>query len=143
MVASHELAGALLFQDNYHHVRADGRVVWCDVCVPEPTPPAAGAESAQRVGQYLIENVLHRRSRWLGFILDVRNGPSVFGPITRQVSVNMFEAAVQARRPLAVLTVPGRLQHSQYCALAAAHGSSFVLVTDSAERARDWMTRVH
>jgi hypothetical protein len=133
--------GVTLLQDDLHAVRGVGRVVWCDIIIPKGTQPVAGAEAAKRVGKYLIENVLHRRSPWLGLILDVRNGPSVFGPITREVSSNLFDNAERARKPVAVVTVATRQLHAQYCELAASHAPQYALVTDSAERALDWMTR--
>jgi hypothetical protein len=130
-----------LLQDELHVVRSAGRVVWCDVTIPKTTQPVAGAEAAQRVGNYLISQVLHRRSRWLGLILDVRQGPSVFGPITRDVCMRLFTNAEEARKPFAVVTVASRPIHAQYCELAALHAPQYALVTDSAEQATDWMTR--
>jgi hypothetical protein len=140
-VVHRESAGATLLQDELHVVRCVGRVVWCDVIIPKTTQPVAGAEAAQRVGKYLVSQVLHRRSPWLGLILDVRQGPSVFGPITRDVCVNLFTNAEQARKPFAVVTVASRPLHAQYCELAAAHAPQYSLVTESLERAMDWMTR--
>ncbi len=121
-------------------MRCVGRVVWCDVIIPKTTQPVAGAEAAKRVGKYLIDQVLHRRSPWLGLILDVRQGPSVFGPITRDVCMNLFTHAEQARKPLAVVTIASRPLHAQYSELAVAHAPQYALVTDSPQRAMDWMT---
>jgi hypothetical protein len=133
----------VLLEDELHLIRSAGRVVWCHVRIPRTTLPSAGAEAAKRVCQYLSDNVLHRRSPWLGLILDVRQGPSVFGPITRQVSAKMFECAEQARKPLAVVTVGDGAQHAQYLSLAAAHAPSFALITSDAAKAADWMTQAH
>ncbi|HEU4582600.1 MAG TPA: hypothetical protein VFS67_30295 [Polyangiaceae bacterium] len=99
-----EIGGRELFVDELHEIRDLGRVVWCRVSVPERTPPASGAAAARRVGDYLISHVLQRRSPWLGLVLDVRRGPSVFGPITRAVTVRLLESAEQAHKPFAVLT---------------------------------------
>jgi hypothetical protein len=140
-VVHRERAGATLLQDELHVVRCVGRVVWCDVIIPKSTQPVAGAEAAQRVGKYLVSQVLHRRSPWLGLILDVRQGPSVFGPITRDVCVNLFTNAEQARKPFAVVTVASRPLHAQYSELAAVHAPQYSLVTESLEQAMDWMTR--
>ena len=136
-----EGAGVTLLQDELHVVRSVGRVVWCDVTIPKTTQPVAGAEAAKRVGNYLISQVLQRRSRWLGLILDVRQGPSVFGPITRDVCMKLFTSAEEAHKPFAVVTVPSRPIHAQYCELAALHAPHYALVTDNLERATDWMTR--
>jgi hypothetical protein len=142
-VVARDGSNGVLLEDELHLIRSSGRVVWCHVRIPRSTHPAAGAEAAKRAVQYLLENVLHRRSPWLGLILDVRQGPSVFGPITRQVSANMFETAELARKPVAVVTVGAGAQHAQYLSLAAAHAPQFVLVTSDANQAADWMTQPH
>jgi hypothetical protein len=134
-------ADVTLLEDDLHVVRAVGRVVWCDITIPKGTQPVAGAEAAKRVCKYLTDNVLHRRSRWLGLVLDVRQGPSVIGPVTRSVSSTLFIHAEQARKPFAVLTVASRPLHAQYCELAAAHAPQFALITEGVEHAMDWMTR--
>jgi hypothetical protein len=143
MGISGEHGATELFVDDLHVVRAVGRVVWCTVSVPQHTPPAVGAAAAQRAGEYLIANVLQRRSSWLGLILDVRRGPSVFGPITRAVTVSFFESAEAAHKPFAVVTVGPDTRHDQYAALAAAHAPRFALVTSDVKQASDWMTTQH
>src|SRR5689334_4855357 len=140
---SGEFGGTELFRDDLHVVRGIGRVVWCVVSVPQRTPAAAGAEAARRVGDFLIANVLQRRSSWLGLILDVRRGPSVFGPLTRAVTVRLLESAEGAQKPFAVVTVGAAAQHEQYSTLAAAHAPRFALVTSQAQQADDWMTTRH
>jgi hypothetical protein len=135
--------GVELFSDELHVIRGVGRVVWCHVTIPKHTAPAAGAEAARRVADFLIANVIHRRSAWLGLILDARGGPSVFGPITRQVTVKLLESAEAARKAFAVVTAGNTVQHEQYATLAAAHAPRFALVTVDAAQAADWMTRVH
>lgn len=139
MKVSSELGGQELFSDELHDIRSVGRVVWCVVAVPERTPPAAGAAAAQRAGDYLVANVLQRRSPWLGLILDVRRGPSVFGPITRAVTVRLLESAESAHKPFAVLTGGTTTQHDQYAALAS-HAPCYALVTSDVRQANDWMT---
>jgi hypothetical protein len=111
--------------------------------IPTHTPAAAGAEAARRVGGYLRVNVLQRRSSRLGLVLDARRGPSVFGPITRQVTVELTESAETARKPFAIVTAGKTVQHEQYATLAAGHAPRFVLVTADATRAADWMTQAH
>ena len=143
MGSANDIGGKPLFEDELHVVRAVGPVVWCVVCVPPRTPPAAGAAAAQRVGEFLIANVLQRRSPWLGLILDARQGPSVFGPITRDVTVRFMESAEAAHKPFAVLTGSGPTQHQQYLALATAHAPRFARVTADAREASAWMTTTH
>jgi hypothetical protein len=135
-----DLGGTELFVDDLHVIRAVGRVVWCRVSVPKQTPPAVGASAAQRAGDYMITNVLQRRSPWLGLILDVRQGPSVFGPITRAVTVRLLESAEVAHKPFAVLTLGADTRHDQYTALAVVHAPRFGLITSEVRQASDWMT---
>jgi len=143
MGSASDVGGTELFVDELHVVRAVGPVVWCVVTVPARTPPAAGAAAAQRAGEFMITNVLQRRSCWLGLILDVRQGPSVFGPITRDVSVRLLESAEAAHKPFAILTGSGPTQHQQYLALAATHAPRFALVSGDAREASAWMTTSH
>jgi hypothetical protein len=138
--SANEIRGEELYRDDLHGIVSAGRVVWCVVAVPERTPAAAGAAAAKRAGDYLIANVLQRRSPWLGLILDVRRGPSVFGPITRSVTVRMLEHAESAHKPFAVLTGGTTTQHQQYAALAASHAPRYALVTSEERQADDWMT---
>jgi hypothetical protein len=139
-VGASEIGGRELFVDELHEIRDLGRVVWCRVSVPERTPPASGAAAARRVGDYLISHVLQRRSPWLGLVLDVRRGPSVFGPITRAVTVRLLESAEQAHKPFAVLTAGNTTQHLQYSTLARAHAPRYGLVSADTQQAHDWMT---
>jgi hypothetical protein len=142
VVARERLDGVLL-EDELHVIRNAGRVVWCHVRVPRSTRPATGAEAATRACEYLLEHVLHRRSPWLGLIFDVREGPSVFGPVTRQALSRLLGGAELSRKPVAVLTVGDGSQHAQFCSLAAEYAQQFALVTSEAGRASDWMTQAH
>jgi len=140
VVARDGADGVKLLESEFYVVRSVGRVVWCEIFIPQHTNPTAGADAAQHIGKYLTESVLHRRSSWLGLIIDVRQGPSVIGPVTRTANANVLALAERARKPMAVLTVPSRPIHAQYCELAAQHAPHFVLVTDSVAKAMDWMT---
>jgi hypothetical protein len=142
VLSPERLDGVVLLEDHFFVIRSVGRVIWCHLIIPKNTPPSAGAEAAKRLGKYLLDNVLFPRSSWLGLIIDVRKGPSVFGPITRELNSKLFVAAERARKPLAVVTVGEGAQHSQFCELAA-QAPRFGTVTPSVDQAVDWMTMAH
>jgi hypothetical protein len=142
VLSPERLDGVVLLEDHFFIIRSVGRVVWCHLLIPKNTPPSAGADAAQRLGKYLLDKVLYPRSSWLGLILDVRKGPSVFGPITRELNSKLFVAAERARKPLAVVTIGQGAQHSQFCELAA-QAPQFAVVTSVVDEAVDWMTMPH
>jgi hypothetical protein len=136
------LANAILVQHDLYVIRSEGRAVWCQILTRPGTTPARGAEVAQAVGAFLLDNVLQRRSSWLGVVMDVRQGPSVFGPITLAMSERIFSRAEEVRKPLAVLLGSSPSQHTQFAALVRDQAPRFARVFDTASAARDWMTEV-
>src|SRR5689334_10854123 len=102
MTHAARVANSILVQSELYEIRGEGRVVRCTVHVPTRTPPQEGAKVAVAIGDWLLANALRPRSGWLGVILDVRDGPSVLGPVTRSMAEKLFEASEQSRRPLAV-----------------------------------------
>jgi len=129
----------VLLEDELFVIRAEGRVVWFELHTRPGTNPARGAEVARVAGTYLIDNVLQRRSSWRGAVLDVREGPSVFGPITRAVSEAMFRKAEEARKPLCALIGTAPSQRAQFEALVTEHAPRFAKVVDTVAAAQDWM----
>lgn len=131
---------SLLVEHDLFVIRAEGRVVWFELRTRPNTDAARGAESARVAGGYLMDHVLQRRSRWLGVILDVREGPSVLGPITRGVSEQMFRRAEETRKPLCAIVGGALSQRAQYEQLVAEYAPHFGKVVDNVPAARDWMT---
>jgi hypothetical protein len=134
------LANTILVEDELFLLRAEGRVVWFQVLTRPNTTPARGAEAARKGGGYLLEHVLRRRSSWRGAVLDVREGPSVFGPVTLRVCEEMFRNAEEARKPLCALVGRAPSQRAQYESLVAEFAPRFGKVVDTVVGARDWMT---
>ena len=131
---------AVLVRDDLYVIRAERRVVWCEVLTPPQVAPAQGAAAARAISEYLLENVIARRSSWLGVVLDVRKGPTVVGPVTLGLLEKMFARAEQVRKPLAALLGTARAQGDQFRGVQQAHAPRYGMVTDRVELAVDWMT---
>lgn len=136
-----EASELILVQDPLYTIRSQGRVVWCEVSIARNVDPASGASAGERMTDFLLEHVLTRRSRWLGTIVDVRRGPSVFGPRTLVAVERMFGGAEQARRRIAALVGTAPTQQAQFTSVAAAHSPTMGRVTEDVAVAKEWVTR--
>jgi hypothetical protein len=125
------LANAILAQGDLYVLRSEGRVVWWQVLVRPGVDPARGAEAAQTAGAFLMDHVLLRRSSWIGVVLDVRQAPSVFGPITLGVCERLFRKAEEARKPLAVVLGNAPAQRAQFSELVREHAPDYAMVFDA------------
>jgi hypothetical protein len=121
-------------------IQGAGRIVWCKISVPRGLDPARGAASGAALGAFLLGHVLERHSSWLGVVFDVREGPSVIGPISLQVMQNLCERAELVRRRLAILVGIAPLVKEQLSLLARVHAPRFATVTGDRRAAVDWMT---
>ena len=133
-------AGELLLKSDLYEIRAEGRVVRCALNIPVRTAPALGANAAVDMGEWLVNNVLKPRSQWVGLIVDVRVGPSVFGPVTRAAIERMLTSAQQSRRPLCVLVGDSSTQCDQFLEMARLHAPRYSRVTSDPEEAVTWLT---
>jgi hypothetical protein len=133
-------AAQILAKGDVYVIRADRRVVWCEVATPRGLAPARGAAAAESMTAYLTQHVLQRRSPWIGLIVDVRRGPSVVGPVTLVQLERVFAEAELARKPIAALIGDAPAQAQQFGAAAHTYAPRFGTVTDSPSLALDWMT---
>jgi hypothetical protein len=115
------------------------RVVWCKIMVPRGLDPARGAAAGEELGTFLIDHVLERHSSWLGIIFDVRDGPSVLGPISLRVMERIFERAELVRRRVAILSGIAPSLEEQFLVLVRARPQCAKLTHDRSV-ALDWMT---
>jgi hypothetical protein len=116
------------------------RVVWCKVTVPQGLNPVRGAAAAEELGAFLVEHVLERHSVWLGVVFDVRDGPSVLGPVSLRIMERILERAELVRRRVALLLGPAPTLKAQFLAIARERAPHFATVTDDRNTALDWMT---
>jgi hypothetical protein len=134
--------GGILTESEFFEIRSEGRIVRCSVRVPSRTPPAAGAAAGRDMCDWLIQNAVPLRRGWQGVILDTRDGPSVLGPITRAHVERLFEAAEQAKRPLAVLVSASAVAlFEQFSALSRSCGPKSSTVTSDPDAVAAWMSR--
>jgi hypothetical protein len=116
------------------------RVVWCKITVPPGLHPAQGAAAGEELGSYLLDHVLGRHSEWLGVVLDVRDGPSVLGPISLRVMERILERAELVRRRVAIVMGPRPQLAEQLSALVSGMAPRFATLTNDHRKALDWMT---
>jgi hypothetical protein len=140
VVATRSAQNNVLLEHELFRIYAEGRVVWCQVAVPQGTPPTRGAEAAEAMRDLLTREVLVKGSLWLGLVLDVRLGPSVVGPVTLRAVEAFFTAAETCKKPLAVLLGGAPMQRTQYEALCAGCAPRYAQIAADVEAARDWMT---
>ena len=73
-----------------------------------------GAKNAAQMVECLTTQVLHARSPYRGIVFDVRRGPPVFGPKTRETLSNLVNLAGKSGVPLAVLVGDSPIQLLQF-----------------------------
>jgi hypothetical protein len=129
-----------LVENELYAIRSEGRTIWSELRTLGNTSPTRGAQAGLEIEEYLIEHVLQRRSMWLGVILDVRRGPSVFGPVTRASLERIFRAAQQSRKRIGVFVGPGPVQRAQFDELATECAPAFVHVADQQQAVLDWIS---
>jgi hypothetical protein len=123
-------AGNVLIRGELFEISSEGRIVRCRVRVPTRTAPAAGADAAKQMGEWMIDNVLRPQSSWLGLILDTRDGPLAVGPITLSIIQRVFETAEHSRRPMTVLVEPSsQALFNQFAELASRVAPTYGCVT--------------
>jgi hypothetical protein len=136
-------ANNVLIRGELFEISSEGRAVRCRVRVPTRTAPAAGAEAAKQMGEWMINNVLRPHSSWLGLILDTREGPSAVGPITLSIIQRVLETAEQSRRPMTVLVTPSSpALFDQFAELARRAAPTYGCVTDDPGEAIASLSRV-
>jgi hypothetical protein len=114
-------------------------VVWLQLRIPAETRPEDGASSAQSMVEYLLNHVVGGTRRFRGLVVDVREGPAVFGPITRRWNERLFAGAAHARIRTAVLVGNAALQRLHFGALAREFGNGLCQVTDRADQVDAWL----
>lgn len=88
--------------DNHLISEREG-VVTCEVWTREDLSAEQGAKNADEMTSFLRHRALGFGTSYRGLIFDVRRGPAVFGPKTRESLVALFKQAAEVRVSLAVL----------------------------------------
>jgi hypothetical protein len=99
------------------------------------------ARDGLAISDYLAGNVLKVGTPYRGIIFDLRRGPPVFGPKTRETLAGFFSAAAQAGIGVAVLVGESAIQVLQFRNLCRDAGGR-ADVFDSESDAIRWFARL-
>lgn len=103
-----------LSQGDNHQISARDGIAVCEVWSRPDLSPEDGARNARQMSDYLASNVLRVGSAYRGIIFDLRKGPPVFGPKTRETLALFFSAAAKAHLGVAVLVGDSAIQLLQF-----------------------------
>jgi hypothetical protein len=103
-----------LAQGDNHLISARDGLAICQVWSRPDLSPEDGARNAQQMADYLTSNVLRPGSHYRGIIFDLRRGPPVFGPKTRETLAGFFSAAARNNIGVAVLVGASPVQVLQF-----------------------------
>jgi hypothetical protein len=103
-----------LAQGDNHLISSRDGVAICQVWVRPDLSPEEGAKNAREMVSFLMQNALCQGSPFRGLIFDVRRGPPVFGPKTRETLLSLFDAAAKVNIPVAILAGAAPIQLVQF-----------------------------
>lgn len=86
----------------------------CEVWTRPDLSAEDGARNARQMAEYLETQVLKPNSPYRGVIFDLRRGPPVFGPKTRESLAHFFAAAARLNMGVAVLVSDSPIQVLQF-----------------------------
>ncbi len=95
-----------------------------------------GARNAGQMTEYLSTHVLCPGAPYRGLIFDVRRGPPVFGPKTRETLASLFALAAKNDVPIAVLCGDSAIQVLQFRNLCRDSGGRADVFSSEAEAVR-------
>ncbi len=123
--------------ENHLISERDGLVV-CQIWSRPDLTSEQGANNAQQMVSFLLDVVLRASSPYRGMIFDVRRGPPVFGPKTRDVLSGLLGRSVQRRTPVAILTGESATQVLQFRSLCSI-APTLTRVFDDEPSAIQWL----
>ena len=103
-----------LSEGDNHLISARSGLAICQVWTRPDLSPEDGARNAKQMSEYLIQNVLYPGTPYRGIIFDLRRGPPVFGPKTRETLAGFFSAAASNGMGVAVLVGASAIQVLQF-----------------------------
>jgi hypothetical protein len=98
--------------------------------------PEEGAKNAAQMTEFLATNVLRPGAPYRGLVFDVRRGPPVFGPKTRESLSNLFALAANNGIGIAVLCSDSAIQVLQFRNLCRDAGGRADVFSNEAEAVR-------
>jgi hypothetical protein len=103
-----------LSQGDNHLISTRDGVAICQVWSRPDLSPEDGARNAQQMSEFLRTEVLQPGAPYRGLVFDVRRGPTVFGPRTREALAALFSAAATNDLAIAVLVGESPIQLLQF-----------------------------
>lgn len=97
-----------------------------------------GAKNAQEMTAFIDEVVLRPGTKFRGIIFDVRRGPTVFGPKTRETLTGLVNRTAAQRIKVAILCGESATQVLQFRSLCT-ESPSLAQVFDSEPTALQWL----
>jgi hypothetical protein len=103
-----------LSEGDNHLISARQGLAICQVWTRPDLSAEQGAKNARQMSEYLERNVLQLNGPYRGVIFDLRRGPPVFGPKTRETLAGFFATAARLDMGIAVLVGDSPIQVLQF-----------------------------
>jgi hypothetical protein len=103
-----------LSEGDNHLISAKDGLATCEVWTRPDLSAEDGARNARQMSEYLTRKVLFPGTPYRGVIFDLRRGPPVFGPKTREALAGFFAAAARCGTGVAVLVGDSPIQVLQF-----------------------------
>ena len=123
--------------ENHLISERDGLAV-CQIWSRPDLSSEQGAKNAEQMVTFMSDVVLRLNTKYRGIIFDVRRGPTVFGPKTRDVLAALLARSVERRVPVAILTSDSATQVLQFRSLCAS-APSMTQVFENEPLAVQWL----
>jgi hypothetical protein len=125
-----------LAQGENHVISAREGLAVLQVWTRPDLSPEEGAKNAAQMTEYLCTHVLRAGSHYRGLIFDVRRGPPLFGPKTRETLASLFRLAAKNGIGIAVLCGDSAIQVLQFRNLCRDSGGRADVFGSEAEAVR-------
>lgn len=112
-----EPALAVLAEGAIFKIVAEAHVATCTVVNRIDVSAEEGARCAAEMRHVLLGKVISRDSPYVGFVFDVTQGPTVFGPKTRAALEELFRGAESNQKRVAVRVGAAAIQQLQFKSL--------------------------
>lgn len=103
-----------LSEGDNHLISARHGLAICQVWTRPDLSAEDGARNAKQMSEYLAQHVLREGTPYRGVIFDLRKGPPVFGPKTRETLAGFFATAARVGIGVAVLVGQSPIQVLQF-----------------------------
>ena len=125
-----------LSEGDNHLISARHGLAVCQVWTRPDLSAEDGARNARQMAEYLTTHVLLQNSPYRGVIFDLRRGPPVFGPKTRESLAQFFATAARLNMGIAVLVGDSPIQVLQFRNLCRDSGGRADVFDNEADAVR-------